>query len=161
MNLNKLFEVYEFAKQAHKGQKRETGEDYITHPIIVAQIAMNHKADQPTIHACLLHDVVEDTPITLEQITEKFGREIAFLVDGVTKKDTPELTIYKIKKYSQIDKRVIQIKLADRIHNVNTIMPETIPKYKISTPEYIRLGERFGYNELVEELKIVSKEKLV
>ena len=163
LDLNKLFEVYTFAKDAHESinQKRESGEDYITHPIIVAQIALNYKANQPTILACLLHDVIEDTPITLEQITDKFGQEVAFLVDGVTKLETPEKTFNKIKQYSEKDSRVIQIKLADRIHNVDTIMPKTIPKYKISTPRYIKLGEEFGYKELVKELKRVSKIKLV
>ncbi len=162
MRIKKLLDVYEFAKKAHKGQKRKSGKDYITHPIEVAQIAEEHNADEEVLCACLLHDVVEDTPITLEEIANKFGTEISFLVDGVTKIDhNAKETFEKIEGYAEKDKRVMLIKLADRIHNVITIFPETIPKYKISTPKYISLGKKFGYIELVKELKKVSKEKLI
>jgi GTP diphosphokinase / guanosine-3',5'-bis(diphosphate) 3'-diphosphatase len=160
MNLEKLFGVYEFAKKAHESinQKRETGEDYITHPIAVAQIANKYGADEQTIYACLLHDVVEDTPITLKQISNLFGKEIAFLVDGVTKiNHSPETTYKKIEQYSEKDKRVIQIKLADRIHNTLNITPRIRDKYKTkSNPHYILLGNYFGYDKLAKKLEEIN-----
>jgi len=162
MNYNKLLKVYEFAETAHHKQKRETGEEYITHPIIVARIASEYLADEPTIYACLLHDVVEDTQVTLNQIKEEFGEEISFLVDGVTKSDTPEKTFNKIEEYSKKDKRVIIIKLADRIHNLSTmgdskISKKTLEKYKISTPWYIALGRSYGFNDLSNKLEEMLK----
>ena len=152
MNIDTLFAVYEFAMRAHEGQKRKTGEPYITHPVAVAQIAINAEgdSDEIPIYACLLHDVVEDTSATLDDISARFGEEVAFLVDGVTKKGSPEETIAKVREYSDKDKRVIMIKLADRIHNTSTLEGlETIKeKYKKSNPFYIELGREKGYGGL-------------
>jgi (p)ppGpp synthase/HD superfamily hydrolase len=164
MPLEKLFEVYEFAKEAHKNKKKKSGKDYITHPIAVAEIARYHKADDETIYGCLLHDVVEDTPYTLQDLNEKFGGRIAFLVDGVTKlegKDAFTKTIEKIKIFSKIDKRVIFVKMADRLHNLKrAIDPKDknkiligMEKYNISTKEYIQIGRDKGYRRLATELE--------
>ncbi|MDP3026465.1 MAG: HD domain-containing protein [Nanoarchaeota archaeon] len=157
MNLKKLFEVYEFAKNAHDGQKRRTGGDYITHPIAVAKIASNYGADEQVIHACLLHDVVEDTNIKLEEIAEKFGQKVAFLVYGVTKAKTQEKTFEKIEVCLSQDERIIFVKLADRIHNTITITPEIIEKYKISNQKYIALGRQYGYEDLALNLEKLTK----
>ena len=161
MNLNKLFEVYEFAKSAHESidQKRKTGEPYITHPIEVANLAFSYGSDEQTIHACLLHDVVEDTPIKLEEITRRFGQETSFLVDGVTKLETPEKTLEKIKEYSNENSRVILIKLLDRLHNTDNLngLDYIKKKYKISNPWYIELARKHNLIELSDKLEQLTQ----
>lgn len=156
-DITMIFEVYEFAKKAHGDQKRKTGEPYISHLEKVAQIATEYNADDSTICACLLHDTVEDTKRSLKDIKRNFGNTIAFLVDGVTKEANPDKTLKKIKQYSEIDKRVILIKLADRIHNTQTIIEEIREKYKRTNPYYIKLGKRFGYNNLASKLNSLTK----
>lgn len=122
--------AYHFAKEAHGEQTRRTGEPYITHPVAVAHILAEMRMDPPTIIAAILHDVVEDTAIAQAEIIEHFGKEIADLVDGVTK-----LTQIHFENYAQAqaenfrkmvmamasDIRVILIKLADRLHNMRTL----------------------------------------
>ncbi|RDI41704.1 bifunctional GTP diphosphokinase/guanosine-3',5'-bis pyrophosphate 3'-pyrophosphohydrolase [Aquicella lusitana] len=122
--------AYLFAKEAHGSQSRYTGEPYITHPVAVAQILAQMRMDPPTIMAAILHDVVEDTPVTQAELIEKFGNEVAELVDGVTK-----LTQIHFENYAQAqaenfrkmvmamasDIRVILVKLADRLHNMRTL----------------------------------------
>ena len=93
-----IAEAYLLAFDAHAGQKRKTGGDYFKHPLDVAVIVLDNGGDDATIAASLLHDVVEDTPITLEEIRKKFGEEITFLVDGVTKKENGYETFKKIKE---------------------------------------------------------------
>ena len=162
----KLFEVYEFTKEAHKGVKRKSGEDYITHPISVADIVEKYNADNTTIYACLLHDVVEDTKYEFIDIREKFGWSVTYLVDGVTKLGKEEKgeryldTVEKVKEYSKINKRVIFIKMADNLNNIiNAIHPETgkvlinMEKYNESVIEYIKLGGEHGYYGLAKSLK--------
>ncbi len=133
--------------------KRETGEDYITHPVAVQKIARKYGADFLTQCACLLHDVVEDTNIKLEEIAKKFGQEVAFLVYGVTKAKTQEKTFEKIETCIQQDKRVIFVKLADRIHNTLTITKRIREKYKNSNKWYINTGRQHGYNDLADRLE--------
>ena len=159
--LKELFKVYEFAKNAHESinQKRKSGEDYITHPLRVANIAKFYGADQETLYACLLHDVIEDTLKTLEQIANEFGEEVAFLVDGVTKIDNDaEKTFEKIKQYSEKDPRIILIKLCDRIHNSQNLegLEKIKKKYKKSNPNYIKLGLKYGYQEPSKELNHIT-----
>ena len=127
--------AYEIARDAHSGQRRISGEDYINHPLGVAKILADMQIDAVTISASLLHDVVEDTAYSLEEIEKIFGKEIAMLVDGVTKLSRIE---YKSKEEQQLenyrkmflamakDIRVVLIKLADRLHNMRTLkyMPE-------------------------------------
>ncbi len=156
--LNELFIVYEFARDAHEGQKRRTGLDYITHPIAVAKIAKAHGADESTVHACLLHDVVEDTDVSSNDISHSFGYEVSFLVDGVTNEDDEERTHLKIRDYSERDKRVILIKLADRLHNLpgmdnSELFRRTLKKYKASTPFYVELGRQHGYHDLSQKVE--------
>lgn len=122
--------AYVFAKEAHGTQARYSGEPYITHPLTVAHILAQMRMDAQTIIAAILHDVVEDTPVNQEEIAEKFGKEVADLVDGVTK-----LTQIHFENYAQAqaenfrkmvmamasDIRVILVKLADRLHNMRTL----------------------------------------
>ncbi len=119
-----------FANTAHKGQKRDTGEAYIIHPVEVAKILISLKADSATICAALLHDVVEDTPVKLQEIKREFGEEIATLVEGVTKiggihfdsrEDYTAENIRKVLLATTKDIRVILVKLADRLHNMRTL----------------------------------------
>ena len=125
-----LTRVYELADAAHEGQRRASGESYIEHPLAVAGILAELEMDHQTIAAALLHDVVEDTSITSEQVTEKFGEEIARLVDGVTKltripyqskEDAQVENLRKMFLAMAKDIRVIIIKLADRLHNMRTL----------------------------------------
>ncbi len=122
--------AYRFARNAHQGQLRVSGEEYIYHPLGVARILVDLQIDAMTISAALLHDVVEDTNVTMEELDKQFGKEIAMLVDGVTKLSRIE---YKSKEEQQLenyrkmflamakDMRVILIKLADRLHNMRTL----------------------------------------
>jgi GTP diphosphokinase / guanosine-3',5'-bis(diphosphate) 3'-diphosphatase len=118
------------ANDAHVGQKRDSGEPYVTHPIEVMKILIGMKADSATLCAGLLHDVVEDTPVTQKQLEKEFGDEVAQLVDGVTKiekihfdskEDYTAENIRKVLLATTKDIRVILIKLADRLHNMRTL----------------------------------------
>lgn len=149
-----ILDAYHFAKKAHAGQRRKTGEDYITHPVAVAEFLLNYGTDKETIIAGLLHDVVEDTPIEYKEILDKFGKNVAFLVDGVTKEEGR--TQEKIKAKSLINKRVLLVKLADRIHNLTTPInsKEWRIKYYNSTKEYyIPIAKEFGFDDLAERLE--------
>ncbi|HTV94270.1 MAG TPA: bifunctional (p)ppGpp synthetase/guanosine-3',5'-bis(diphosphate) 3'-pyrophosphohydrolase [Verrucomicrobiae bacterium] len=125
-----LRRVYEVADRAHEGQRRASGESYIEHPLAVAGILAELEMDRQTIAAALLHDVVEDTSITSEQVSAEFGEEIATLVDGVTKltripyqskEDAQVENLRKMFMAMARDIRVIIIKLADRLHNMRTL----------------------------------------
>ncbi|MBV8579280.1 MAG: bifunctional (p)ppGpp synthetase/guanosine-3',5'-bis(diphosphate) 3'-pyrophosphohydrolase, partial [Candidatus Eremiobacteraeota bacterium] len=125
-----LARVYEVADRAHEGQRRASGESYIAHPLAVADILADLEMDRATIAAALLHDVVEDTVLTNEQVAEEFGAEIAALVDGVTKltripyqskEDAQVENLRKMFLAMAKDIRVIIVKLADRLHNMRTL----------------------------------------
>lgn len=128
-DMTRIRSAYELAKEAHKNQKRKTGEPYIIHPIAVASIvAEEFELGANPIMAAFLHDVVEDTPYTLDDIKERFGEDVAFLVGVVTKQKKAEYNQSKqIDNYRQIlasvqfDVRAILIKLADRLHNMRTL----------------------------------------
>src|ERR1700676_2571402 len=122
--------VYDLADRAHEGQLRASGEEYIAHPLAVADILADLEMDRATIAAALLHDVVEDTVITNEEVASQFGAEIATLVDGVTKltripyqskEDAQVENLRKMFLAMARDIRVIIIKLADRLHNMRTL----------------------------------------
>src|SRR5262249_16668217 len=125
-----ILKAYEFAKKAHEGQKRHSGDDYLTHLVGVADILEELHMDSVTIAAGLLHDILEDTPVTLEQLRLEFGEEIANLVDGVTKIGAQKFQDAAIRQAESTrkmlvamakDVRVILIKLADRTHNMRTL----------------------------------------
>ena len=158
--------AFDFAKSNHKGQYRGTGEDYFTHPLAVAEILINMKLDNATIITALLHDVVEDSQVTLMDIKNHFGKEIANLVDGVTKLTKIELkfglayaeNFRKLLISSSKDIRVLLVKLADRLHNIRTIkgIQDERKRNKIckETLEiYAPLAERLGIVGIQNELE--------
>ena len=129
-DLHLLQTAYDFAEKAHTHQTRLSGEAYITHPVEIAYILAGLKMDMPTIIAGLLHDVVEDTNYTYKDIEDNFGKEVADLVDGVTKitkleysnkEDQQAESFRKMFIAMANDLRVIIIKLADRLHNMRTL----------------------------------------
>lgn len=159
--------AYELACQAHEGQKRRSGEPYIIHPVAVAVILADMGMDTDSVCAALLHDVVEDTTTTAEEIRSIFGEEIEHLVDGVTKLGQIPFAASKEEEQSENvrkmflamsrDIRVIIIKLADRVHNMRTLkfMPEEKQRYKArETLEiYAPLAHRLGIRAFKEELE--------
>jgi len=133
-DLDLIGRAYDKAKELHNGQLRKSGEPYLIHPIAVAEILAKYGMDDVTIMAGLLHDAVEDTDYTTEQLTEDFGEEVSLLVDGVTKLgsikfDTKEEAqaenLRKMFLAMSKDIRVLIIKLADRLHNMRTIEYES------------------------------------
>jgi len=160
LDIEKFSEVYEFAKKVHANQWRITGHPFITHPLAVAEIAFQNGAGDDIIQACFLHDVVEDTKISLDEINEKFGEKVSFLVDGVTKiEGDRDATQKKVCEYAMKDRRVLFIKLADCIHNASTPInnKKWKKKYSESIKFYIRFSNEIGFVEMVDELKELSK----
>jgi GTP pyrophosphokinase len=143
-----LTRVYEVADHAHEGQQRASGEFYIAHPLAVADILADLEMDRATIAAALMHDVVEDTVITNDEVAEQFGGEIAALVDGVTKltripyqskEDAQVENLRKMFLAMAKDIRVIIIKLADRLHNMRTLASLPEPKQQAIARETIEI----------------------
>jgi GTP pyrophosphokinase len=162
-----LEKAFAAAEKAHAGQLRKSGEEYITHPVAVAQILIDLGMDLPTIMAALLHDTVEDTTYSIEQIKSEFGDEVTSLVDGVTKLDkltygpTAEAeTLRKMVVAMSRDIRVLVIKLADRLHNARTwdfIAAETAQRKARETLDiYAPLAHRLGMNAIKWELEDLS-----
>ena len=165
-DLSKIISAYEFAAKAHEGQFRSSGQPYIIHPLAVAEILLDLGMDTDTICAALLHDVVEDTEATSEQLAKRFGRDVANLVDGVTKltkipifnKEQQQAeNIRKIMLAMSQDIRVIIIKLCDRLHNMRTL--EFRPEHKqrhtaLETMNvYAPIAHRLGIKAVQEELE--------
>jgi len=159
--------AFVIADEAHKGQLRKSGEDYITHPVAVTQILAELGLNETTLIAALLHDTVEDTPYSLEQLRGDFGDEIANLVDGVTKLDkltygpTAEAeTVRKMIIAMSRDIRVLVIKLADRLHNARTwgfVSSESAMRKARETLDiYAPLAHRLGMNAIKWELEDLS-----
>lgn len=161
--------AYELAKVNHQGQKRNSGEDYIIHPLHVAMILADMNMDSATIIAGILHDTIEDTSVTYEDIEKKFGKEIAELVDGVTKlkklnyKSKAEKQAENIRKMVLAmakDIRVIIVKLADRLHNMRTLeyMTEAkkIEKATETLEIYAPIADRLGMSRVKWELEDLS-----
>ena len=156
----------EVAAEAHRGQVRQSGEPYITHPVAVAKIVADLGLDARSVTAALLHDAIEDTGVTVAQVSEEFGPEVAAIVDGVTKLDRLQFdskeaqqaaTVRKMLVAMASDWRVLVIKLADRLHNMRTIsvMPEW--KQRRTAQEtldiYAPLAHRLGIQELKWQLE--------
>ncbi len=158
--------AYEVARRSHQGQFRKSGEPFITHPLAVAQILADYGLDADTLAAALLHDTVEDTDLTLEDVERQFGPDVARITDGVTKLDRIKFntreeaqaaTIRKMVVAMAQDVRVLIIKLADRLHNIRTIssLPEEKQREKATeTLEiYAPLAHRLGVQEIKHEME--------
>ncbi len=167
-DLQRIKDAYALAEQAHEGQKRKTGQPYIIHPIAVANIAAEElELDANTVIAAFLHDVVEDTPYTVEDIRERFGDDVAFLVDAVTKrkkekyKNTKQVDNYKqILDSVHYDIRALLVKLSDRLHNMRTLegmRPDKQMKIAGETDFfYAPLAGRLGLYRVKSELENLS-----
>jgi len=166
LDLDVLSRAYQMSAQAHQGQKRMSGDDFVSHSVAVATILAEQQMDTTTIAAALLHDVVEDSDITLDRLRRDFGNEVADLVDGLTKistlnfRSTAEEQAENYRKLLMSvarDARVIIIKLADRLHNMRTLDPLPPDKRKriaLETRElYAPLAHRFGMAGVKAELE--------
>lgn len=160
--------AFNIAKERHNGQKRSSGEPYIIHPVAVAKIVMDYGMDYQSVAAAMLHDTVEDTDLTLEEVKKEFGEETATLVDGLTKlgkvpldiKDKEEQQAENVRKMllaMSEDIRVIIIKLADRLHNIRTlnfVAPQKRRDKALETLEiYAPIAHRLGIRAIKEELE--------
>ena len=161
--------AYLFSKSAHEGQFRKSGDPYISHPVAVAKLLAKWHLDAQALMAALLHDVVEDTPATKQQVSEQFGKPVAELVDGVSKLDRIE---FQTEAHAQAenfrkmllamarDVRVILIKLADRLHNMRTLDSMATEKRKRIAKEtleiYAPIANRLGLNSVYQELDDLS-----
>ena len=165
--------AFEVGNAAHEGQTRKTGEPYIHHPVAVAQILANMHMDHESIAAAILHDTIEDTPLTKADIIRQFGKYIADLVDGVTKLDKMKFrtrgeadaeSFRKLMLAMSRDLRVIFIKLADRLHNMRTLgSMETVTRRRIARETleiYAPIAERLGMNKIKSELEDLGFENL-
>ena len=164
-NYNLIMKAFNFAEKAHEGQKRESGEPYFTHPCYVSEILVDLKMDASTIVAALLHDVLEDTPVTEDEMRKEFGEEVLSLVNGVTKLDKIK---FKSKEEEQAenlrkmffamakDIRVLIIKLADRLHNMRSLasLNETrrLNMARETLEIYCPLAGRLGISQIKVEL---------
>ncbi len=168
-DIAQIWEAYRYADQAHQGVVRKTGEPYISHPVSVACILADLHMDLPTIMAALLHDVVEDTDISTDDIKQKFGQQVAELVDGVTKLDKIEFqsaSVAQAENFRKMllamsqDVRVILVKLADRLHNMQTLEAMRPDKQKLIAKEtldiYAPIANRLGLNEIYQALEDLS-----
>ena len=170
LNPETLSKAYNFALKAHKNQKRDSGDPYLIHPVAVADILSDLKLDSATIATGLLHDAIEDTEITYQKVKDEFGKEVADLVDGVTKISELEGKIIQNSKAENIRKlilatskdiRVLLVKLADRLHNMRTLNSITSENKKKRISEetmeiYAPLADRMGMNHIRDELEDLS-----
>ena len=165
----RVADAYALAKEAHAGQMRRSGDPYVTHPVEVACILIDLGLDTDSVIGGLLHDVVEDTPVTLEQIRKRFGPDVVLLVDGVTKlgkipySSREEQQVENIRKMLLAmakDVRVILIKLADRLHNMRTLdsmPPQNQLNTSLETMEvFAPLAHRLGIRTIKEELEDIA-----
>ncbi len=169
MDVKRLVEAYELAKVAHEGQMRKSGEPYLSHPMAVAHILADLELDCDSLVGALLHDVVEDTEFTLNDIKERFGENVALIVDGVTKLGKIQYTSKEEQQIENLrkmflamakDVRVIVIKLADRLHNMRTIKAKSEDKQREKAREtievYAALAHRLGMSKIKMELEDLS-----
>jgi GTP diphosphokinase / guanosine-3',5'-bis(diphosphate) 3'-diphosphatase len=166
--------AYVLAMQAHGNQRRDNGDPYITHPVAVADILAGYRLDTASIATGLLHDVIEDTPVKLPELQQRFGKEIAGLVDGVTKLTRLELQSDRTKQAENFRKlvlamskdiRVLLVKLADRLHNMRTLHfvrdPDRRRRIARETMEiYAPLAERIGMDAVKSEMQTLAFKEL-
>jgi len=169
VNIERLRDAYQFARDSHGEQKRKDGSLFVTHPIAAADIIADMELDEDSVIACLLHDVVEDTPVTAEEIAKRFGKDVALLVEGVTKLTR---VVYTSKEEEQVenlrkmlmamakDIRVIIIKVSDRLHNMRTMNYQSAEKQRqkaLETMEiYAPIAHRLGMQRVKWELEDLS-----
>jgi RelA/SpoT family (p)ppGpp synthetase len=164
--LAELTRAYEFGAQAHEGQRRKSGEPYIEHPIAVASILADMHMDHETLIAAVLHDVIEDTEIGKAEIKREFGKEVAEIVDGLSKLTRMEFETHAEQQARSFQKmlmamandiRVIVVKLADRLHNMRTLAALAPPKRRAIAREtleiYAPIAQRLGMNQIRLELE--------
>lgn len=165
-NEARIIEAYEFGLSMHQGQFRQSGEPYFTHPVAVAAILTEQRLDDATIITALLHDTIEDTKASYAEISDRFGEEVAMLVDGVTKLTNLQLSSRETKQAENFrklfmamsrDMRVILVKLADRLHNMRTIKAmrpdKQVQKARETMDIYAPLAGRMGMQWMREELE--------
>jgi guanosine-3',5'-bis(diphosphate) 3'-pyrophosphohydrolase len=165
-DIGRIEEAYHFSGKAHKGQYRDSGEPYISHPLAVAGILADWHLDPQALMAALLHDVMEDTEVSKDEISRRFGKPVAELVDGVSKLDKIEFQSQEVAQAENFrkmllamarDVRVILIKLADRLHNMRTLGAVPPPKRRRVAREtleiYAPIANRLGLNSLYQELQ--------
>jgi len=165
-NAEKIAAAYEFGRDMHEGQFRRSGEPYFTHPVAVAAILTEQRLDDATIITALLHDTIEDTKASYAMVSERFGSEVAMLVDGVTKLTNLQLSSRETKQAENFrklfmamskDLRVILVKLADRLHNMRTIKSmspkKQLQKARETMDIYAPLAGRMGMQWMREELE--------
>ena len=168
-DVSRLQRAYEFSEAAHHGQFRKTGEPYISHPLAVAKILAQWHLDPQALTAALLHDVMEDTAVTKDEIAQSFGKPVAELVDGVSKIDAIEFQSkedFQAENFRKMllamarDVRVILIKLADRLHNMRTMqVMDPVRKKRIARETldiYAPIANRLGLNSIYQELEDLS-----
>ncbi|WP_407670948.1 RelA/SpoT family protein [Nitrogeniibacter mangrovi] len=168
-DVGRIENAYYFSRNAHQGQYRTSGEPYITHPVAVTELVAEWHLDSQALMAALLHDVMEDTSVTKEELTERFGKQTAELVDGLSKLDKIEFrsqeeaqaeNFRKMLLAMASDLRVILIKLADRLHNMRTldyVRPAKRRRIATETLEiYAPIANRLGLNQLYRELQELS-----
>ncbi len=164
--VQRIYQAYLFSADRHEGQFRQTGEPYISHPLSVAKTLADFHLDGDTIAAALLHDVIEDTPTARDQIVQKFGEDVAYLVDGVSKLthlDVVSRSEAQAENFSKMmlamarDIRVIFVKLADRLHNMRTLQVLNSAKQQRIAREtlevYVPIARRLGMNAMCLELE--------
>ena len=174
IDAEKLRSAYDFAQKAHAGQTRMSGEPYITHPLAVAMILAEYSADEESLIAALLHDVVEDTPHTLEEIEKTFGKGISKMVDALTKlphvnteiRNEHSNLLNKIESLRKIfevmenDVRIIVIKLCDRLHNMRSLFAFRPEKQKRIAQEtldiFVKIADRLSMGQIRDELEKLS-----
>jgi len=173
-NPETLSKAYTFALNAHKNQTRDSGDPYLSHPVAVANILTELKLDSATIATGLLHDTIEDTNATYKIVEKEFGKEVADLVEGVTKISELEGKIIENSKAENIRKlilatskdiRVLLVKIADRLHNMRTLDSISNEDRRIRIAKetmeiYAPLANRMGMNHIRDELEDLSFQKL-
>src|SRR5688572_13573167 len=172
-DISQLQSAYNFSEQAHEGQFRQSGEPYISHPLAVANILAQWHLDSQALTAALLHDVMEDTSVTKNEISRNFGKSVADLVDGVSKLDRIEFETHaeaQAENYRKMllamarDVRVILIKLADRLHNMRTLEAVGSDKRRRIAREtleiYAPIANRLGLNSIYHELEDLAYKHL-
>ena len=168
-DIAQVWVAYRFSAAAHEGQMRKSGEPYISHPVAVAGILAELHLDVPTLIAALLHDVVEDTGVTKQEVSDQFGKQVAELVDGLSKLDRIEFqsaTQAQAENFRKMllamsqDVRVILVKLADRLHNMSTLDamgPDKRRRIARETLEiYAPIANRLGLNSIYQQLEDLS-----